>query len=188
MASGSYDTRRLESFSDGVIAVAITLMVLRIDPPVAGPGSTLADVFMRETLPAIIYFLITFAVIVIFWRHHHDAFARLPARCTPLTFVVNMAFLAMVCLLPFGLELFNDDPASLLTVGVYAGLMCIATLLLNALWWTATGRVRPEGIAGAVVFLMAIPLAPLVGGWSLIVWWLDVPVGWFIQWRRNRAA
>lgn len=186
MASGAYDTRRLESFSDAVMAVAITLMVLRIDPPITRPGTTLGEVFMDETVPAIVYFLITFTVIVLLWRHHHDVFVHLPAQTGPRAFGINMAFLAAVCLLPFGLEFFSNEPESMLTVGVYAGLMCVATVLLSALSATAVGHWRPDGLVSAGVFLLAIPLAPIMGGWSPFVWCLNWPVDLIVGRLRER--
>ncbi len=66
MTAGGISTRRLEAFSDAVLAVAITLMVLRIGTPTPAPGESMGHAFVNVTLPAIIYFLITFAVIVIF--------------------------------------------------------------------------------------------------------------------------
>lgn len=192
MASGAYDSRRLESFSDAVMAVAITLMVLRINPPTTRPGTTLGEEFMNETVPAIVFFLITFAVIVLLWRHHHDVFTRLPAKIGPRSFGINMAFLAAVCLLPFGLEFFTNEPTSMLTVGVYAGLMSIATVLLSALSAATVGRWESDDLIRAGVFLLAIPLAPVMGGWSLLIWWLNWPVSIMVrrlgERRRRRVA
>ena len=45
----SFNTARLETFSDAVMAVAITLMVLRIDPPQTSPGQTLGQAFVQVT-------------------------------------------------------------------------------------------------------------------------------------------
>ena len=53
------------------------LMVLRIEPPSTRDGQSLGEVFWNVTVPDIIFFLITFAVIVIFWLHHHDVFKAL---------------------------------------------------------------------------------------------------------------
>ncbi len=108
----SFNTARLETFSDAVMAVAITLMVLRIDPPQTSPGQSLGEAFVQVTLPAIIYFLVTFGVIVIFWMHHHDLFILLPEFTPMRALWLNMGFLAMICLLPFGLEFFSTQRAT----------------------------------------------------------------------------
>lgn len=184
-----FSTTRVEMFSDAVMAVAITLMVLRITPPAAGPEGTVAEVFWNETFPEIIFFLITFVVIVLFWRHHHDTMKALPRQMTAPALWVNMGFLACVCLVPFGLEFFTSDGSSMLTVGVYAGFMALATLFLGALGRIATGRWHAEVFISAFVFLLAVPFAPLLGAWCLIVWWLDVPLGWLLnRFRAHRGA
>lgn len=172
---GTFGTRRVEAFSDAIMAVAITLMVLRIAPPTARDGQSVAEVFWNVTLPDIIFFLITFVVIVIFWTHHHDTFKRLPEGMSAGALWVNMAFLACICLLPFGLEFFSAEDPSVLTVAVYSGLMAVATLFLGILARMASGAWAAGSFIGIAVFLLAIPLAPLLGAWCLLVWWLDLP-------------
>ncbi len=180
-----FNTKRLEMFSDAVMAVAITLMVLRIDPPSPGPGQTLGQAFREDTQPLILFYLITFAVIVAFWIHHHDIFATLPSTVAAGALWLNMAFLACICLLPFGLEFFSVGDPSYLTVGVYAGLMAIATLFLGAFGRVTQGHWMPDTFIGAGVFLLAIPFAELLGGWALMVWALDFPITRLM--RRRRA-
>jgi len=172
----AFSTARLETFSDAVMAVAITLMVLRIDAPQTSPGQSLGQAFMRVTLPAIIYFLITFAVIVIFWIHHHDLFMRLPEFTPIRAFWLNMGFLAMICLVPFGLEFFSAQSDSYITVSVYAGLMALAALFIGAMAWQVTGHWPAGAIISIIVFLLAIPFAALLGGWCLLVWGINHPV------------
>ena len=183
--STRFSTQRLEMFSDAVMAVAITLMVLRIDPPEASPGQTLGEAFWNDTRPLIIFYLITFAVIVAFWIHHHDIYTTLPDHLTSAALWLNMAFLACVCLLPFGLEFFSAGDPSYLTVGVYAGLMAVATLFLGAFARVTQGHWMPDTFIGAGVFLLAIPFAELLGGWALALWALDWPIN---RWLRRRRA
>lgn len=172
----AFNTGRLETFSDAVMAVAITLMVLRIDAPQTSPGQSLGEAFVQLTLPAIIYFLVTFGVIVIFWMHHHDLFILLPEFTPMRALWLNMGFLAMICLLPFGLEFFTAESNSYVTVSIYAGLMALATFFLGALARQVTGR-WPAGVSISIfVFLLAIPFAALLGGWCLLVWWIDQPI------------
>ena len=171
----AFDSKRVETFSDAVLAVAITLMVLRIAPPAAANGQTVGEVFLQETVPAIIYFFITFYVIVVFWMHHHDIFRDAPEMLSPQPFFLNMAFLSAVCLLPLGLE-FLTTGATYLTLGVYAGLMALCASLLGALSWSICGR-RPVGsIITAGVFLVAIPFAGILGSWAPILWLLRIPI------------
>ena len=180
-----YDTQRVEMFTDAILAVAITLMVLRIDPPQPERGQTIGQAFVSDTVPLIIYFLITFAVIVIFWRHHHDVFKRLPEKLATPELAANMAFVACVCLIPFGLEFFAAEDPSYLSVGVYAGLMSLATFSLGALSRLAFGHWNAVVIIGGIVFLLAIPFAPILGGWCLMLWLLNRPIN--LAWQRIAA-
>jgi len=169
-------SKRLEFFSDAVLAVAITLMVLRISPPIVSGGETLGEAFWSDTVPQIIYFLVTFAIIVSFWVGHHDVFAKMGPEASRRVLFANMAFLALICLLPFGLEFFSDEPSSILTTAVYAGLLALSSLAMTWLQWVAVDDHSLDGIGRAVVFLLAIPLAPLLGGFSPLIWVLNWPV------------
>ena len=177
---GQIDSKRLEFFSDAVLAVAITLMVLRIDPPVPAPGQTLPQAFWTDTGPQIIYFLITFAVIVGFWIRHHDIFVRLGKTVDRHVLAANMTFLAVVCLLPFGLEFFSDDPASYLTTAVYAGLMALCSLSMIWLRHAALGGWNWRAYLRVGLFLLPIPFAGLLGGYSPLLWALNWPLSWWL--------
>ena len=76
----------------------------------------------------------------------------------------------------------------MLTVAVYAGLMAVATIFLGALGRIARGSWEAGAFVGAAVFLLAIPFAPLLGGWCLMVWWLDVPIERLVRRYRARQA
>lgn len=175
-----FSTARVEMFSDAVMAVAITLMVLRIAPPDAAVRGGVGAAFWNDTFPEIIFFLITFTVIILFWQRHHDAMREFPRLLPVSALWVNAGFLACICLIPFGLEFFTTDGASVLTVAVYAGLMALATLLMGLLSRMARGRWSAEPFVGAGVFLLAVPFAPLLGSWCLLVWWVDMPIGWAV--------
>ncbi len=176
MPRGAIDSKRLEFFSDAVIAVAITLMVLRIAPPAVAPGQTLADAFWTDTVPQIVYFGVTFAVIVNFWIRHHDIFMRIGDLTDRRLLTANMTFLALICLLPFGLEFFSDDPNSYLTTAVYAGLMALCSLSMIWLRYAALGDRNWRAYLRVGLFLLPIPFAGLLGGWSPLVWVLNWPL------------
>ena len=180
-AGGTIDSKRLEFFSDAVLAVAITLMVLRIDPPVPAPGQTLPGAFWSDTVPQIIYFLITFAVIVNFWIRHHDIFMRMGETTDRHVLSANMTFLALICLLPFGLEFFSDDPELWVTTAVYAGLMALCSLSMIWLRHAALGGWNWRAYLRPAVFLLPIPFAGLLGAWSPILWVLNWPLTWWLN-------
>jgi transmembrane protein TMEM174 (potassium channel) len=67
------ETGRLEAFSDGVLAIVITLLVLGLDPPEAR-GAMLAE--LLEQWPGYLAYLASFAYVAVSWVNHHELFAR----------------------------------------------------------------------------------------------------------------
>src|SRR5579872_4040697 len=72
-SAGDKETGRVEAFSDGVFAIAITLLVLDLKIPSASPSARLADQLAKQW-PAYLAFLISFSFIGIMWINHHSLF------------------------------------------------------------------------------------------------------------------
>jgi uncharacterized membrane protein len=91
-------TERLEMFSDGVIAIAITLLVLEISVPESKQG----DLFdaLVDQWPSYVAFVISFVVIGIMWVSHHSMFERIAAVDRGLLFI-NLLLLLGIGFLPF---------------------------------------------------------------------------------------
>ncbi len=159
---------RVGTFSDGVIAIAITLLVLNLDVPhVAGSelGSALSDLSS-----AFVAYGIGFAVMGLFWYAHHKLFSRLE-RSNGRLVLVNMALLALLALMPFTTAVLGryNEP---LAVALYAGNVGLAMLLdgllevvaiRDDLFEAQKPRGQRETIARAIsrslVFFVSIPLA-----------------------------
>ena len=92
-------TGRLEAFSDGVIAVAITLLALGLTVPSVNSGHALAH-DLGQQWPAYVAYVISFATIGIIWIHHHASIRRL-READHLILVINLILLMSVCVLPF---------------------------------------------------------------------------------------
>jgi uncharacterized membrane protein len=91
-------TERLEMFSDGVIAIAITLLVLEITVPQTKQGD-LFDALINQW-PSYVAFVISFVVIGIMWVSHHSMFERIAAVDRGLLFI-NLLLLLGIGFLPF---------------------------------------------------------------------------------------
>jgi len=98
-------TQRLEAFSDGVIAIAITLLVLQISVPSARQG----DLFdaLVDLWPSYLAFILSFAVIGIMWVSHHSMFERI-ASVDRLLLFLNLLLLMGIAFLPFPTALLAD--------------------------------------------------------------------------------
>ena len=137
----SYD--RLLMLSDGIFAIAITLAALEIQAP---PEHTSLAVMARAMARPIVAYLLSFAVIGIFWIQHRDLFARVRRADGPLTFL-TLTLLCLIALLPavvHGLYSPGDDEAPF---RLYASVMVACGLTNAAMWLYASlspGLMAPE--------------------------------------------
>lgn len=178
---------RVSAFSDGVFAIAITLLILPLtDVPVR-------DGHVREDLLALehqfLALLLSFAVIGGFWLLHHDDLAGMRG-VTRRMLVANLVFLFFVVLLPFPTALLGDGTSTTATV-VYAAAIMATALSSLGLWWTAEreglldgerarrwGRRKYLGTAALVLgFLPSLPLAYVSPELARASWALAIPLG-----------
>lgn len=157
------DPARLLALSDGVFAIAITLLVLEIHVPDLTQGQSLLAA-LREIRPSFIGFLISFVVIAIAWAGHRDLFSMI--RLTDRTLIwLNMLYLLPLCLLPFGASLISRYDRDSVAISVYGMLLVAGAVTRLAIWWYATGQKhllyepvdqRARWAGAAVVLLPAI--------------------------------
>jgi uncharacterized membrane protein len=152
--SGS-ETARVEAFSDGVLAIAITLLVLDIKVPVLAPGQTLMVGLLRQW-PQILGYAASFFVIGIYWANHHYMF-NLIHRCDHWLLLLNLGFLLCIGSLPFPTALVSaylqNPEAQRPAVFVYQGAILACAVFFNAIWRYAStahrlidSRLDPEFI------------------------------------------
>ncbi len=116
-------TSRLEAFSDGVIAVAITLLVLDITVPTLKSGQTLGHALARNW-PHYAAYVVSFITIGIIWVNHHAMISRL-RRVDRTILLLNLLLLMSIGLLPFATALMaaylKGSEGENLAAGLYAG-------------------------------------------------------------------
>jgi uncharacterized membrane protein len=165
------DVGRIVAFTDGVMAVAITLLVLNLEVPDVKPGQSLEDALV-DLLPSVGAYVLAFALVGRFWVLHHNLFEKLRAFDATLM-SLNLVFLALIVLVPFSANLYDTYPQEALAVAVLG-----ATLGLAA-WvnWLMTVHVlrqelihddhragtepfgTPVGLSFTFAFLLSIPAA-----------------------------
>jgi uncharacterized membrane protein len=130
-------TNRLESFSDGVIAVAITLLVLNLIVPDPSKTAHLADA-LGHRWPAYAAYAISFITIGIIWINHHVMIGRLQ-QTDRLILILNLLLLMTIVVLPFATDLMatylKQGSGQHLAAVIYGGsllLMSISFATLNA--------------------------------------------------------
>ena len=160
MNSPNLNTDRLEAFSDGVIAVIITIMVLELKVP-AQDG--LAG--LRAVLPIVSLYLLTFLQTGIYWVNHHYLIDEVEAVSHGVLWA-NLAFLFCLSMFPFATDWIGAKGISHFSVALYAAISLLPALSYTVLWL----QVRSQSVApphaswsklvvSLLLYLAAVPAA-----------------------------
>ena len=193
-------TSRLEAFSDGVLAIIITVMVLELREP-AGPS--LADLW-QSTGTSLLSYLLSFVYIGIYWTNHHHMF-QLTARVTGGILWANLALLFFLSLFPFTTQWMDATHYAQTPVIVYGVNLLAAGTVYYILQWVIIrsqgpgsplrkaigndfkGRMSPVGyIAGCVAALLSGAGTGLnrPGIWVAVACYVAMAAMWVIPDRR----
>jgi uncharacterized membrane protein len=115
---------RIEAFSDGVLAIIVTIMVLELHPPEAPGWDRLLQLW-----PTFLAYVLSFAYVALYWANHHRLFSH-ATRVTNTLVWSNMLLLFMLSLIPFATAYLGEQHFSRDAMWLY-----LATLLLSALAW-----------------------------------------------------
>ena len=144
--TGRKETGRIEAFSDGVFAVAITLLVFNLKVPQIANGDPHPVIDLGKALfyqwPSYLAFVTSFATILIMWVSHHSIFKMVYKSDSPFLFA-NGLLLMLVTVVPFPTALvaaYLTNPAAAMACAVYAGLFVLINIAYNLLWWTASHK------------------------------------------------
>jgi uncharacterized membrane protein len=131
---------RLEAFSDGVFAVAITLLVLDIRlPPEIGYAHLAAA--LHDLVPKVLSYVLSFFVVGIYWAFHHFSLHRLKKIDGTILFL-NLLVLLLVTFMPFPTILLGEFPFTPIPLVIY-GACLLASNLIGFLWAVHIDR-RPD--------------------------------------------
>lgn len=170
--SARWSTSRTEAFSDGVFAIAITLLVLELSVPEEGFSHLTRAIL--EQWPSYLGYVTSFLTIGGLWLAHHALFGRLrfvDRRMMQL----NLFLLMVVSFLPFPTRLvaeaINEADAERAAVVFYGLVLLAISTLLAALWRTASRSpelLEPDVDAGAVKRI-AVAATPSLGFYVLVI-------------------
>ena len=132
----SATTERLEMFSDGVIAIAITLLVLQINVPDSAPGDLFDD--LVDQWPSYIAYVLSFVVIGIMWVSHHSMFERIKQVDRGLLFL-NLGLLLGIAYLPYPTALLAEyvregGANSHIAAAIYSSVMALIGVAFTLMW------------------------------------------------------
>jgi uncharacterized membrane protein len=185
------ENERLIYFSDAVIAITITLLMLEIRLPKSAEGLSDADLWsaVMQTSSHLLGYLISFGVIGAFWLSHHQKFTLI-RRSSRGLMVVNLLFLCSIGIVPFVTGILAENPG-ILSTELYAGAMAICAFALALVWFYAiiTGLVDQSvprqsqwrnltiSVLNILVFIVSMPITHLDADLAKYFWLLLIPLG-----------
>ena len=187
---GTEEFSRVLAFSDGVFAIAMTLLVVGIAVPIVHPEGSVHELANRlnDLVPNFVSFFISFAVIGRYWAAHHE-FVGLLARIDTRLIASNLVYLAFIAFLPFPTALLGTLFENPLSVALYAVMVAIISGLEVVQFRGAQrrGLMRqkiPEDVyrwgviqslSPVVFFLISVPLAFVSTALAVVVWFGGIP-------------
>jgi uncharacterized membrane protein len=180
---------RLEAFSDGVIAIVLTIMVLELKEPA---GAALAD--LGPSVPTLLAYLLSFVYVGIYWTNHHHML-HAAQRVDGRILWANLHLLFWLSLVPFTTQWVGEHPSAPVPVALYGGVLlaagCAYFVLARTLARqhgpgseiaTALGR-DVKGKASIALYAAAIPLA-FASVWIAHAMYVGVAAMWLVPDRR----
>ena len=184
---------RLEAFSDGVIAVIITIMVLELKVPHGGDQAALAPL-----VPVFLAYVLSFVLVAIYWNNHHHMLHAVH-HVSGGTLWANMHLLFWLSLIPFTTGWMDENHFAPVTVAAYGAVLLacgIAYFILTRVLLATHGRDSllakalgsdAKGKISVLLYAAAIPLA-FWQTWIALGIYVLVALVWLVPDRRFERA
>ena len=196
-----YGLGRLLALSDGVFAFAMTLLVVQLGVPQLARGEVgqLGSRLLNQ-IPSYSSYLLSFAVISLYWYQHHRIF-RYVRRWNPWLIALNLGALLFIAVMPFPTAIMGRYGDQTLAVVIYADILGTTGLFMWLMWWYAirhqlltpsldrqsASRLRWRAFLTPAVFFLSIPIAFWQPVLAQISWGL-IWVGIYLLSRRGRPV
>ena len=187
------EKNRLEAFSDGVIAIIITIMVLELKVP-----HTAELTELKPLLPVLLSYVLSYIYVGIYWNNHHHMFHS-TKHVTGGILWANLHLLFWLSLLPFTTGWMGENHLAPTPTAVYGFVLLMAALAYyilqhaiirqqgpNSLLAAAVGSDR-KGKLSPAIYVVAIPLA-FVNPWIASALYVSVALIWLVPDRRIERA
>jgi uncharacterized membrane protein len=181
--------------SDGVFAIAITLLVLNLKVPLAASFTPVTAGALATALvegwPNYLTLVLSFATILIMWVYHHNLF-KAARQSEPMLLFSNGLLLLGVSLVPFPTALvgvYLTTPAATVACAVYAGFFVLINSAYNLLWWAISRQQPRDRVRGRrfsrsmLILLLGLPcylIATAVAFWSPMLTLLICGALWIV--------
>lgn len=194
---------RVVNFSDAVVAIAITLLVLPLVDEASNIGKATVNSFLVSVVPQLYVFFLSFVIIAYYWFLHHNFFEQLK-QIDRRIMLLNIIWLLGIVFIPFPTALMVEahgpsGMSHLLYMGtmLYIALVQLGmkTHVIKHPELLASGQLSGSGLLASqvitVLLLVSIAVAfliPMIGLWSLLLLWLTPLVTKLISQHRVEAA
>jgi uncharacterized membrane protein len=181
---------RLEAFSDGVLAIIITIMVLELKAPHGTDW-----VAVKPLMPVLLSYVMSFLFVSVYWGNHHHLL-HLVKQFSSGIMLANLNLLFWLSLVPFATSWMGENSFASLTVAVYAILLNICGISYTVLQKSVAAchndnqqiklllkRQTTKGLISIVLYTLAIPLAYFNAYISVGIFFI-VSVMWLIPDKR----
>jgi uncharacterized membrane protein len=180
---------RLEAFTDGVIAIIITIMVLEVKVP---PGADLAA--LQASLPVFLAYVLSYVNVGIFWNNHHHML-QATERVDGRVLWANLFLLFWLSLIPFVIRWMDETGLTALPTAAYGVVLAMAAIgyiLLQSAIVACNGQTSTlaaalgsdlKGKLSLGAYVAAVPLA-FVNPWISVALYIAVALIWFVPDRR----
>jgi len=180
---------RVQAFSDGVIAILITIMVLELRIP---HGSDASD--LRPLVPVFLTYLLSFVNLGIYWNNHHHLLSA-TRRVNGAVLWANLHLLFWLSLFPFFTGWMGENHFAALPTAAYGGVLLMAAIayyILKTVIIAAQGEDSTlaaalgsdtKGKISPVIYLVAIPVA-FLNRWVSVALYVVVSLMWLVPDRR----
>jgi TMEM175 potassium channel family protein len=180
---------RLEAFSDGVIAILITIMVLELKIP---QGSDLRA--LGPMLPVFLAYVLSFVILGIYWNNHHHMF-HAANRINGKILWANLHLLFWLSLIPAVTAWMGETSSAPVPTAIYGGVLLMAGVAYYILCRALVALLGPDsalaiavgrdakGVVSVVLYAVAIPLA-FVNRWIADAIYVSVTLMWLVPDRR----
>lgn len=181
------NTSRVEAFSDGVFAIAITLLILGVSVPETSTQVLIRGELLTKIIalwPKILSYIISFAVIGIFWVGHHIMF-RFIKRMDRIGLLLNILVLMVIAFIPFSAALMGVYGREQIAVVIYGITLFLAGITFELFWLYASHNYRLIDqtldsnhiqkasliiLVAPVIYLIAVILSVFNPLWSIVIY------------------
>jgi uncharacterized membrane protein len=161
---------RLEAFSDGVLAIIITIMVLELKVPHGATSAALVPL-----LPVFLSYVLSFVYIGIYWNNHHHMLHTV-ARVTGGMLWANLHLLFWLSLLPFATGWMGENHFAAMPTALYGAILLMAAI---AYWILQRAIIVSQGSGSLLAHAIG---RDLKGKLSPIIYALAILLAFFISW------